>query len=189
MGVHRTRRAGLRALAAGATVLVACIGVASGGAATSSVKATVSVSKNAAYGSLLVNPSGKTLYRFLADHGKTSTCSGGCAAYWPPLTVAKTAKPVAGSGVTASKLGTVKRSDGTIQVTYNGHPLYLYAADKKAGDTTGQGVESKWYVVAPSGATITTSASAPAASTSASSSSTSSSSSSGSGGGGGGYGY
>src|SRR5579871_1151004 len=189
-----TRRGGLRALVLAATVVVACIGVASGGAASSSVKATVAVSKSSTFGSILVTSSGKTLYRFLADHGKTSSCSGSCAAFWPPLTVAGAVKPVAGAGVTASKLGTIKRSDGATQVTYNGYPLYLYAGDKKAGQVAGQGVEKKWYVLAPSGATIKTSVAAAAAaqsgtSTTGSSSSSGSSSGSSSSGSGSSYSY
>jgi predicted lipoprotein with Yx(FWY)xxD motif len=175
-----TRRGGLRALVMAATIVVACIGVASGGAAGSSVKATVAVSKTSTLGSILVSSSGKTLYRFLADHGKTSACSGSCATYWPPLTVAKTAKPVAGAGITASKLGTMKRSDGTIQVTYNGYPLYLYAGDAKAGQVAGQGVDKKWYVLAPSGATIKTSVTAATQSATSTTGSAGSSSSSGS---------
>ena len=171
-----------------AAVVAACIGVASGGAAGSSVKATVAVSNNASFGSILVTSTGKTLYRFTPDRVKTSTCTGSCLAYWPALTVAKTAKPVAGSGVKASKLSTIKRADGTVQVTYDGYPLYLYAGDKKAGQVTGQGFESKWYVVAPSGAMIKTSLSA-ANTSSSSSASTSSSTGSSSSGGGSGYAY
>ena len=175
MGAKRTRRTGVRALALAATIVVACIGAATGGATGSSVKATVTVSKSSTLGSILVNSSGKTLYRFLADHGKTSACSGSCAAFWPPLTVAKSAKPVAGTGVSASKLGTITRSDGTLQVTYNGYPLYFYAGDKKAGQVNGQGAEKKWYVLAPSGTTVraavTTAASASSTGSTAGSSS------------------
>ena len=169
-------RRGLGALAL--ALAAASILAAAGGAAGSAAKGTVAVSRSTTLGSILVNASGKTLYRFLSDRGTSSACSGACAGIWPPLTIAKTAKPVAGAGVAAAKLGTVKRSDGTVQVTYAGHPLYLYAGDKKAGQAGGQGFESQWYVLAPSGATIKTSLTAASpAGTSSSSSSTSGSTS------------
>jgi predicted lipoprotein with Yx(FWY)xxD motif len=106
-------------------------------------------------GKFLVDSKGRTLYLFAADTGSSSTCSGACAGAWPPLTTTK--KPVAGSGVKASLLGTTKRSDGTSEVTYAGHPLYYYAGDTAPGQTTGQNLSqfgALWYVVAPSGAAI-----------------------------------
>jgi predicted lipoprotein with Yx(FWY)xxD motif len=113
--------------------------------------ATVRVAKSS-LGSILVNSSGRTLYLFKADVGTTSACSGACATAWPPLLA--TGKPTAGSGLTASKLGTTMRSDGSQQVTYNGHPLYLFVKDTKAGQTTGQGVTAfgaAWFAVSPAG--------------------------------------
>jgi predicted lipoprotein with Yx(FWY)xxD motif len=107
-------------------------------------------------GNILVNSQGLTLYLFQADSGTTSTCFGACATAWPPLRA--TGQPTAGSGVTASLLGTTPRSDGNPQVTYNGHPLYLYVGDKKAGDTTGQGVTAfggGWFALSPTGAQVT----------------------------------
>jgi predicted lipoprotein with Yx(FWY)xxD motif len=111
---------------------------------------TVNVADNSQYGSILVDQNGMTLYMFTNDTqgAGTSACSGACAALWPALTASS---PSAGTGVDASKLGTITLSDGTMQVTYNGWPLYLYSKDTKAGDTTGQGFKSIWYVVAPSG--------------------------------------
>jgi predicted lipoprotein with Yx(FWY)xxD motif len=106
-------------------------------------------------GKALVDGQGRTLYLFEADKGDASTCSGACASIWPPVTT--TAKAIAGAGVTAVKLGTTKRSDGKLQVTYNGHPLYRYAADNKPGDVNGQGIDqfgAKWYVLNASGAKI-----------------------------------
>jgi predicted lipoprotein with Yx(FWY)xxD motif len=106
-------------------------------------------------GKALVDGQGRTLYLFEADKGTASACSGACASIWPPVTTA--AKATAGSGLSAAKLGTTKRSDGTLQVTYNGHPLYRYAADRKAGDVNGQGLDqfgAKWYVLNASGAKI-----------------------------------
>jgi predicted lipoprotein with Yx(FWY)xxD motif len=111
---------------------------------------TVNVVGNSQYGSILVDQNGMTLYLFLNDTqgAGTSACSAGCAAIWPALTATS---PTAGTGVDAGKLGTITRSDGSTQVTYNGWPLYLYAPDTKPGDTNGQGIKSVWYVVAPSG--------------------------------------
>jgi predicted lipoprotein with Yx(FWY)xxD motif len=106
-------------------------------------------------GTALVDGQGRTLYLFEADKGPNSTCGGGCASLWPPATTS--GKPTAGPGVDAAKLGTTKRSDGTLEVTYNGHPLYRYAPDTKAGDATGQGLNqfgAKWYVLAASGSKI-----------------------------------
>jgi predicted lipoprotein with Yx(FWY)xxD motif len=115
------------------------------GAAVSTVNAG-----SGALGSYLVDSKGMTLYIFLSDTpgSGTSTCSGGCASAWPALTASS---PTAGSGVDASKLGTITRADGGTQVTYNGWPLYYYAKDVNPGDTLGQGIKSVWYVVSPAG--------------------------------------
>jgi predicted lipoprotein with Yx(FWY)xxD motif len=119
---------------------------------TSSVaSATVDVSKSS-LGSVLVNSSGRTLYLFTADVGRHSACSGACVTKWPPLLT--TDKPIVGAGLTASKLATITRSDGTRQVTYNGHPLYLFVKDHKPGDVKGQGViafGAAWFALSPSG--------------------------------------
>lgn len=106
-------------------------------------------------GKVIVNSSGRTVYLFAADKGTTSVCYGSCAQYWPP--VLTTGAPQAGSGVNAALLGTTRRTDGTTQVTYAGHPLYYFVTDKKAGDVTGQGINGfggPWYVVSPSGMQI-----------------------------------
>jgi predicted lipoprotein with Yx(FWY)xxD motif len=107
----------------------------------------------------LTGASGRAIYLWVADKGSTSNCSGSCAKAWPPVTT--TGNPTAGSGVTASMLGMTKRSDGTEQVTYDGHPLYYFIADTAAGTTKGQGSDSfgaKWWLVTPSGSAITASA-------------------------------
>ena len=145
-----------------------------GGAATAATPktstggaATVGVAKSS-LGSILVNSGGRTLYLFEADSGTMSACSGACAAAWPPLLV--TGNPTAGEGLTGAKLGTITRSDGTRQVAYSGHPLYLFVKDKKPGDVTGQGVTAfgaAWFVLSPSGNQISA---APASSSSAGSS-------------------
>ena len=106
----------------------------------------------------LVGSNGRTLYLFLADKNGTSVCSGACAAAWPPDIV--TATPQAGSGVSQSLLGTITRADGTVQLTYNGHPLYYFAADTGAGTAKGEGSKAfgaEWYVVSAAGSKIDTS--------------------------------
>lgn len=106
-------------------------------------------------GKVLVDGQRRTLYLFEKDRGTASTCTGSCASIWPPLTTG--AKSVAGTGLQAAKLGSVKRSDGTTEVAYAGHPLYLYAGDAKPGDTKGQGLDqfgAEWYVLAPNGRKI-----------------------------------
>ena len=118
---------------------------------TTTTTATVRVAKSS-LGSILVNASGRTLYLFKADSTTMSACTGACATAWPPLLANGT--PTAGTGLTASKLGTVSRSGGNRQVTYNGHPLYLFIKDTKPGQTTGQGVTAfgaAWFAVSPAG--------------------------------------
>ncbi len=142
-----------------ALTVAACGG---GGAATAATpktstgaSATVGVA-NSSLGSILVDSTGRTLYLFKADVGMTSACAGACATAWPPLLAAGT--PTAGAGLTASKLGTITRSDGSHQVTYNGHPLYLFVKDQKPGQVTGQGVTAfgaAWYALTPAGNQIT----------------------------------
>ncbi|MGZ4349189.1 MAG: COG4315 family predicted lipoprotein [Solirubrobacteraceae bacterium] len=117
-----------------------------------------------ANGKYLVGSSGRALYLWVADPNDKSVCAGACASFWPPL-LTKSA-PVAASGVTAGQLGTITRSNGSKQVTYDGHPLYYFSEDTSAGSIKGQGNNgfgAKWWLVAPSGTAITTSA-APAAS-------------------------
>jgi predicted lipoprotein with Yx(FWY)xxD motif len=144
----------------------------------------IATAKGAA-GTYLTDSAGRALYLWDADSNGMSSCMGGCAAGWPPLTTK--GKPSAGSGVTASDLGTVKRSDGSMQVTYNDKPLYYFAGDSGPGKAAGQGVNdfgAKWWLVAPSGKAITASASSNGASGDSSSGDSSSSSSSGDAGGG-----
>jgi predicted lipoprotein with Yx(FWY)xxD motif len=112
--------------------------------------AVVNDGQSASLGSFLVDSKGMSLYLFTKDTPNTSNCYGGCASYWPPLLT--NGAPVAGTGVTASMLGTTKRTDGSMQVTYNGWPLYYYVSDKAAGDTTGENVQGVWFVITPAGA-------------------------------------
>jgi len=106
-------------------------------------------------GRIIVDSRGRTLYLFEKDRNGKSACSGQCAAFWPPLIT--NGKPVARNGARASRIGTIKRADGRLQVTYNHHPLYTFAQDTKAGQTNGEGVDNfgaRWYTVSPAGATI-----------------------------------
>ena len=106
----------------------------------------------------LVGSDGRTLYLFEADSHGSSACSGACAAAWPPDIAA--GMPHAGAGVQQSLLGTVRRPDGSMQVTYNGHPLYYFTGDGAAGSAKGQGVKAfgaGWYAVAATGSKIDTS--------------------------------
>ncbi len=118
---------------------------------TTSSGTTVNV-RSTSLGKILVDSQGRTLYLFKKDTGPKSTCFGACASAWPPFRTS--AAPKAGSGVTASLLGTTTRSDGNDEVTYNGHPLYYYVGDQKAGDTNGQDLNqfgAAWYVLSPAG--------------------------------------
>jgi predicted lipoprotein with Yx(FWY)xxD motif len=115
---------------------------------------TVAVAKSR-LGRILVDSKGITLYDFVKDKRGASSCYGACAALWPPL-ITK-GKPHAGHGVRASLLGTTKRKDGKLEVTYNGHPLYYFVSDRKPGQTTGQGVNQfggPWWVISPAGKEI-----------------------------------
>lgn len=151
----------LRGLLIVATVLVAACG-GSSTAATSSPSAaasatTIAVANNARLGQIIVDGNGRTLYLFAADSGTTSNCYGDCAGAWPPVIAHGT--PQAGVGANASLIGTTTRKDGSLQVTYAGHPLYYWIADKNPGDATGQAQNNSgglWYVLSPAGAEITT---------------------------------
>jgi predicted lipoprotein with Yx(FWY)xxD motif len=158
----RTRIVAVAGVAAIALAVAACGGTSNGGsnggygapAAGSSGTGSVALASSK-LGNILVDGKGRTLYLFEADKGTSSTCDGACASAWPPL--ATTGKPTAGSGVSASKLGTTKRADGTAEVTYNGHPLYTFSGDKAPGQTTGQGSQAfgaEWYALSAAGNTI-----------------------------------
>jgi predicted lipoprotein with Yx(FWY)xxD motif len=124
----------------------------SSGSAGGSSGAVVSVSRAPKLGRIIVDSKGLTLYDFHKDKGTKSACYGACAKVWPPLTTE--GEPQAGEGAMASKLGTTKRSDGTLQATYAGHPLYTYTADTKPGDAKGNDFSSfgaEWYALQPSG--------------------------------------
>ena len=128
-------------------------------------------------GKVLVDPTGRTLYVFAPDSRGHSTCTGSCETYWPPVPGAD-AKRGGGAAVTAT-LGSIKRPDGSSQLTANGYPVYTYVGDHARGQANGQGTNLSgglWWVVSPSGARVTTTAPSSAGG-----------SAGGSGGGGGGY--
>jgi predicted lipoprotein with Yx(FWY)xxD motif len=119
----------LLGVAATALTLVALASIlaASQAAPTAAARLTV---RSTEYGKALFGPSGKVLYVFGADRGSKSSCYGVCAKAWPPLLT--TGKPLAGPGVRAKLLGTTRRRNGTLQVTYNRHPLYYFSEDTRS---------------------------------------------------------
>jgi predicted lipoprotein with Yx(FWY)xxD motif len=136
------------ATAAPATAAPATAAPASSGAPAAG-GAVIKAAPVGSLGTLIVAGSnGMTVYQFskdTKDNGK-SACSGGCATTWPPLTVAAGATPTGDTGVTG-KIGTITRDDGTVQVTYNGLPLYFFSGDKAVGDSNG--VYANWSAVKP----------------------------------------
>jgi predicted lipoprotein with Yx(FWY)xxD motif len=146
--------------AAGALSVAACGGgdhaPGTPAAKASARQATVSVASSG-LGRLLVDSHGRTLYLFEADAGRKSTCFGECATDWPPLRAGD--KPTVGRGAHASLVATIARADGGREVTYKGHPLYLYAGDTAPGQVNGQGViafGAKWFAMSPAGMAIRT---------------------------------
>jgi len=125
---------------------------------------------------VLTDAQGFVLYWFAIDTPTKSNCNGTCATYWPPVT----GTPTLAAGVKlAGKLGTIARANGTMQATYEGHPLYTFKSDTSAGKDTGNGINTSgglWWAMTPSGAKLAAGAAAPAPAGSSSS-------------GGGGYGY
>ena len=137
--------------------VVGVVGVEVAGAAYGSGSRAATIkTRHTSLGTILVDSKGRTIYLFEKDKTKRSTCSGACATNWPPVTTS--GAPKAAGGVAARKLGTTKRSDGSTQVTYNGHPLYLFVADQnKPGSTKGEGIKAfgaEWYVMGTNGKKI-----------------------------------
>ena len=119
-------------------------------------EATVNTADVGTYGTVLVNGDGMPLYVFSLDTGDTSACTGDCTTEWMPM--ASQGSPAAGDGVDATKLGTVTRDDGSMQVAYNGHPLYTFASDTGSGDAAGQGMEDNggtWNLISATGEPVT----------------------------------
>jgi predicted lipoprotein with Yx(FWY)xxD motif len=128
---------------------------ASGRSNASPLKGTRVTTTRSSLGPILADSSGKTLYLFERDRHGMSACTGSCASYWPPLLTK--GPPVATTGVKTSMLGTAKRTDGTLQVTYAGHPLYTFKLDAKPGQAKGEGTSffgGAWYVLDATGAPV-----------------------------------
>lgn len=109
---------------------------------------TVKVATDATLGKILVDGAGKTLYLYSRDEKGVSNCYDQCEARWPILRPTAGAAPTGAADI-AGTLGTISRKDGTMQVTYNGIPLYYFTPDEKAGDTKGQAVGGVWWILAP----------------------------------------
>jgi predicted lipoprotein with Yx(FWY)xxD motif len=134
--------------------LIAAVATAFAVAGTESGRAKIDVGQSR-LGRILVDAKGITLYDFPPDKRGQSTCYGACAALWPPLLT--TGKPIAGLGVRQSLLGTIRRKDGKLEVTYNRHPLYYFVSDRRPGQTTGQGLDQfggPWWALTPAGKEI-----------------------------------
>ena len=127
--------------------------------ASSSGGTVITTAKSSA-GTFLTNGSGRAGYLWVKDTGDMSNCNGACAGAWPPVTTTATA--TASGSAKASDIGTITRSDGTKQVTYDGHPLYYFSGDSGPGTATGQGSDgfgAKWWLVSPAGSDVTASVS------------------------------
>jgi predicted lipoprotein with Yx(FWY)xxD motif len=152
----RSRHTTLPAVAAALALSALALGTVGAVAAaapdaTNARSATVKVA-HSRLGKILVDSRGRTLYVLSADSARKSTCFHACARNWPPLRVS--GKPTVGTGLRASKVGTIRRSDGKPQVTYNRHPLYRFVGDTRPGQTNGQGIVAfggRWSVVSPAG--------------------------------------
>jgi predicted lipoprotein with Yx(FWY)xxD motif len=155
----------ITSLVAIATALAVAACGSTGRKTTSSATATSAGARSAAVqvrntslGDILVDAQGRTLYLFKADSAVASACDGACAAAWPPLLAH--GNPSVTGGVNASLVSTIQRPSGALQLTYNGHPLYLYVADQKPGDVNGQGVTAfgaPWYALSPAGNQVSSS--------------------------------
>ncbi len=171
---RRSRTALLVPLAVAGLLLSACGSDSSGsGASTDGGSSSMSsgggtagaaqiATADGSYGTYLTGSDGRAVYLWEGDTGAASTCSGACASSWPPVLTNGT--PTASGGARSADLGTSKRSDGSVQVTYQGHPLYFYAGDSGAGQLTGQGSNgfgAKWWLVSPSGTAISGSSNSP----------------------------
>ena len=139
-------------LVAAASLTTASVALGSGQRSASSATVTAHASR---FGKVLFDGSGRALYLFKRDKSSRSTCSGACAKAWPPFLTTKA--PNAGAGARAGLLGTTKRADGTVQVTYAGHPLYYFSGDTKPGQINCENVVEfggLWLVVSPNGAAV-----------------------------------
>jgi predicted lipoprotein with Yx(FWY)xxD motif len=139
------RRLGL-GLTGAILVLSAC---SSGSSSTGQASLSVGSSR---LGSILVNRDGHSLYLFGSDRPGRSACVGPCTRVWPPATVSS--RPTAGAAVSAAMVGTITRPDHSLQMTYDGHPLYTFSGDTARGQMNGEGFLGSWFVVSPRGAKV-----------------------------------
>jgi len=177
--VKRTTYAFALFAALGAMVIAGCgssssnsstetSGSSGGGESVASTSAggggmTLSGAEVPGLGTVLVDSKGLTVYEFTEDKGTTSNCYGECEAAWPPVTA--NGKPSSGEGAMPSDLGKTKRKDGTVQVTYKGHPLYTFAEDKKPGEANGNEADGTWFALNEAGTPVMGKATVQAATT------------------------
>jgi predicted lipoprotein with Yx(FWY)xxD motif len=162
MTMTRTRLAAVASVGVVALVAAGCgsssSGSSSGGGGSSPSRASSGsalAAKTTPLGKILTADGGRSLYLFAKDTGPKSMCSGACAQNWPPFTATKA--PKVSGGASSSQIKLVRRSDGKMQVTYNGHPLYFFSGDSSAGQTSGQGVNAfgaLWWAVSPAGSKV-----------------------------------
>ena len=143
-------RPGITLFAAGVLLLAGCApnNSASSNTTSPAAPATVKAVSNPQLGQILTDGQGRTVYAFTQDEKNESYCTGNCTSNWPPL---KASAPTAGDGARSGLLGTLTRDDGSMQVSYNGMPLYYFSKDSGAGETNGQGVGGNWFVVSATG--------------------------------------
>lgn len=147
---------GFFTIGAVAAALSLTVGLSSALAANNSAKVGAKVAvASSGLGRILVDGRGRTLYLFEKDSHGRSACAGSCAGYWPPLITS--GKPLATAGAKASLLGTTRRADGRLQVTYNHHPLYTFVRDIRKGQTNGEAVNvfgAEWYALSAAGTKV-----------------------------------
>lgn len=127
-----------------------------GTTATAAARRTAIDTTSGSMGTYLIGTGGRAVYLWVADTHGRSRCTGACAQAWPPVTTRS--MPMAGGKVTSAQLGTIRRPDGSKQVTYDHHPLYYYVGDPGSGTTSGEGSDgfgARWWLVAPAGTPIT----------------------------------
>ena len=139
-----------------AAALTLTVGLSSALASSHSASGAAKVAATSSpLGRILVDGRGHTLYLFAKDKHGRSSCVGQCASFWPPLITS--GKPRAAAGAKASLLGTTRRADGRLQVTYNHHPLYTFVQDTSKGQTNGEGVNAfgaEWDALSAAGAKV-----------------------------------
>jgi predicted lipoprotein with Yx(FWY)xxD motif len=132
---------------------VAALPVATAPIPVTGANAMIKVARIQGFGLFLSDNAGRTLYAFANDTKDTSNCTGNCVQNWPPFTAPSL--PQGDTGINMTLLGMSTRPEGTMQVTYDGHPLYYYSGDKNPGDVKGHGIGNVWHVLSPRGNPMT----------------------------------